>query len=210
MASFGKPRVLGRIVLLLLIILALIVGGLVWFDYLGIIEVKRLLGPAYRAVGIPARAAAPVAATSPDLLEDERMGKRLEALQARADELDARDAELAKRDVEVGQKAQELEERGKSLDDKEKSFNDKVKQYENRKVNIDQNAQYLKGMPPEQAVEILKAMDDQTVIDILRSVEEQAKAAGEDSIVSYWLSKMPSERSAAIQRKMTIKPSGLD
>jgi flagellar protein FlbB len=210
MASFGKPRVLGRIILLLLMIIALVVGGIVWFDYLGLIEAKSLLGPAYRALGIKAGKPSPVSATSPDLLEDERMGKRLEALQARSDELDQRETDIDKKDAEVGQKVQEIDERGKALDDKEKSFNDKVKQYENRKVNVDQNAQYLKGMPPEQAVEILKAMDDQTVIDVLRSVEEQAKAAGEDSIVSYWLSKMPAERSATIQRKMTIKPSGLE
>jgi flagellar protein FlbB len=210
MASFGKPRVAGRIVLLLLMILALVVGGVVWFDYIGLVDAKALLGPAYRAIGIPAKRTAVIPADSPSLLEDERIGKRLEALEARSDELDARDAEAEKKDAEIGQKAQELEERGKALDDKEKSFNDKVKQYENRKVNIEQNAQYLKGMEPEKAVEILKAMDDQTVIDILRSVEEQAKAAGEDSIVAYWLSKMPPERSATIQRKMTIKPSGLD
>jgi flagellar protein FlbB len=210
MASFGKPRVLGRIVLLLLIILALVVGGLVWFDFIGLFDAKALLGPAYRALGIGARKAAPVAAALPALLEEERLGKRLEALQARSDELDAKESAVSKRDAEIGQKAQELEERGKALDDKEKSFNDKVKQYENRKVNVEQNALYLKGMPPAEAVEILKAMDDQTVIDILRAVEEQAKAAGEDSIVSFWLSKMPAERSAAIQRKMTVKPTGLE
>jgi len=201
---------LGRIVLLILLILVLVLGGLVWFDYLGLIEAKSLLGPAYRALGIPARKAAPVDASRPDLLDEERLGKRLESLQARADELDQREAEAARMDAEIGQKAQELEERGKALDDKEKSFNDKVKQYENRKVNVEQNATYLKGMPPAQAVEILKAMDDQSVIDILRTVEDQAKAAGEDSIVSYWLSLMPAERSAAIQRKMTVKPTGLE
>jgi len=210
MASFGKPRVLGRIVLLILMIVALVVGGLVWFDYIGLVDAKAALGPAYRALGIKARKAAPIPTGSPSLLEDERIGKRLEALQERSDELDAREAEAEKKDAEIGQKAQELEERGTALDDKEKSFNDKVKQYENRKVNVDQNAQYLKGMEPEKAVGILLAMDDQAVIDILRAVEEQAKAAGEDSIVAYWLSKMPPERSATIQRKMTIKPTGLE
>jgi len=210
MASFGKPRVLGRIVLLILLIAALVVGGIVWFDYLGLIDAKDTFGPAYRALGIRARARPPIEADRPDLLEEERMAKRLEALMARSDELDQLSNEAETRDSEIEQKAQELEERGKALDDKEKSFNDKVKQYENRKVNVEQNAQYLQGMPPEQAVEILKAMDDQTVIDILRAVEDQAKAAGEDSIVAYWLSKMPAERSAAIQRKMTVKPTGLE
>ena len=64
-------------------------------------------------------------------------------------------------------------------------------------------------MPPDKAVEILKALDDQSVIDILRKVEELAKAAGTDSVVSYWLSLMPPARSADIQRKMNQKPASL-
>ncbi len=210
MANFGKPRVLGRIVLLLAMIIALAIGGLVWFDYIGLIDAKSLLGPAYRTLGIQARTGGAYAADSPALLEEERMSKRLESLQVRAEELDTREGAIVKRDAELGQKIQEVEERGKALDDKEKSFNDKVKQYENRKVNVDQNAQYLTGMPPAKAVEILKSLDDQSVIDILRSVEEQAKAAGEQSIVALWLSLMPPDRSAAIQRKMTLKPGALE
>jgi flagellar protein FlbB len=210
MASFGRPRVLGRIVVLLALIVALVVGGIVWFDFLGIVDAKNLFSPAYRLLGIGARQAAPVAADSPTLLEDERIAKRLEALKTRSEELDAREAAVSKVDAEVGQKVQELEERGKALDDKEKSFNDKVKQYENRKVNVEQNADYLSGMPPESAVGILGAMDDQTAIEILRAVEDRAKAAGEVSIVSYWLSLLPADRSAALQRKMALKPSGLE
>jgi len=85
-----------------------------------------------------------------------------------------------------------------------------VKQYDNRKANIDQNAQYLVGMPPLKAVDILKAMDDQTVIDIFHAVEERARAAGEASLVSVWLSDMPPDRSATLQRKMAAKPSALE
>ena len=210
MANFGKPRVLGRIVLLLALIVALVIGGLVWFDYIGLIDAKEVLSPAYRALGIGVRGRAAIRADSPALLEEERMAKRFESIQIRSEELDTREASIEKRDSEVGQKVQELEERGKALDDKEKSFNDKVKQYENRKVNIEQNAQYLTGMPPAKAVEILKSMDDQTVIDILRAVEERARAAGEQSIVALWLSLLPADRSAAIQRKMTVKPSAIN
>lgn len=210
MASFGRPRVLGRAIVLIILILVLAIGGIAWFDFLGVVDAKGLLSPAYRLLGIGARGQAPIPADSPVLLEEERMAKRLESLQARAEELDQREGEVARLDAEVGQKAQELEERGKALDDKEKSFNEKVKQYDNRKVNVEQNAVYLSGMPPAKAVEILKAMEDQAVIDILRAVEERAKASGESSIVAYWLSLMPPDRSAAIQRKMTAKPSSLD
>jgi flagellar protein FlbB len=207
MASFGRPRVLGRIVLLVSIIVALIIGGIVWFDYIGLIDAKTVLAPAYRLLGLKTRTAAPARADSPALLEEERYAKRLESISARSEELDARALDLEKRDQQISQKAQEIEDRGKALDDQEKSFNDKAKQYDNRKVNIDQNAQYLVGMPPAKAVSILVAMDDQTVIDIFHAVEERAKAAGESSLVSVWLAGMPADRSATLQRKMAAKPS---
>jgi flagellar protein FlbB len=210
MASFGRPRVLGRIILLLAMILALAIGGIVWFDYIGLIDAKQTMAPAYRLLGIQARKAASVRADSPALLEEERYAKRLESIGARSEELDARAGTLDKRDAEIAQKAQELDDRGKAVEDKEKSFNDKVKQYDNKKANIDQPAQYLVGMPPAKAVDILKAMDDQSVIDLFRSVEETAKAAGTASLVSVWLSGMPPDRSATIQRKMAEKPGSLE
>jgi flagellar protein FlbB len=198
---------LGRIILLLAMIIALVIGGIVWFDYIGLIDAKAALAPTYRLLGVKVRTAAPVRSDSPVLLEEERYAKRLEAISVRSEELDAREGDLTKRDAEISQKAQEIDDRGKTIDDKEKSFNDKVKQYDNRKANIDQNAQYLVGMPPAKAVDILKAMDDQTVIDIFHAVEERAKAAGESSLVSVWLSGMPADRSATLQRKMSAKPS---
>ena len=62
---------------------------------------------------------------------------------------------------------------------------------------------------PADAVEILNAMEDQDVIDTLRKVEQLAQAAGKMSQVSNWLSLMPPERVATLQRKMTNKPISL-
>lgn len=210
MASFGRPRVLGRAIVLLILILILAIGGLIWFDFLGLLDLKSSLGPLYRLVGIKTQGAAAISAESPVLFDEERMAKRLEALQTRSEELDGREADLAKQDTEIKQKSQELDDRSSSLDDREKSFNEKAKEYENRKANVDQNAVYLTSMPPAKAVEILKDLDDQMVIDVLRAVEEKARAAGETSIVSYWLSLMPPDRSAEIQRKMAARPDALD
>ncbi|MFZ4617826.1 MAG: periplasmic-type flagellar collar protein FlbB [Rectinemataceae bacterium] len=207
MAGIGKPRVLGRVALLLILIIALVAGGLVWFDWLGLVNAKSVLGPAYRLVGIQARKGSTIPVTSPTLLDEERFAKRLESLTIRSEELDKRESELVKAESGSGQKVQELEDRVRALDDREKSFNETVKQYDDRKANVAQNAVYLTGMPPAKAVEILKALDDQSVIDLFRAVESQAKAAGTPSIVPYWLSLMPPIRSADIQRKMTIKPS---
>lgn len=210
MPAFGKPRVLGRIIVMLAIIVALSLGGLVWFDYLGLLDLKDTFSPVYNRLGIPARKPGSLPADSASLLEDERTYKLYEALDAVREELSARSGALDEREAEIARISQELEEQRKGLEDKEKSFNQTVESIENRKANVDQNARYLTGMPPKNAVEILKSMDDQMVIDVLRAVEVQAQEAGQDSVVAYWLSLMPPERSAAIQRKMTSKPEKLD
>lgn len=210
MASFGKPRVLGRILVMLVIILALILGGLVWFDYLGLLNLKDTFAPVYQALGVSARKPSTIPSDSATLLDDERAAKLYEALDASREELEARSSALDERESEIARISQELEEQRKALEDKEKSFNQTVESIENRKANIDQNARYLTGMEPLKAVEILKSMDDQMVIDVLRAAEEQAQAEGQVSIVAYWLSLMPPERSAAIQRKMASKPQALD
>ena len=65
-------------------------------------------------------------------------------------------------------------------------------------------------MPPAAAVQELVAMDDQLVIDVLRKEEEMATVKKQYSMTSYWLSLMPAERAAAVQRKMVSKPKSLD
>ena len=95
-------------------------------------------------------------------------------------------------------------------EEREKTFNNTVKKYDDREVNIVQNAKNLTGMPPESAVAILNAMEDQDVIDTLRKVEEIAQEEGTMSMVAYWLSLMPADRVATIQRKMVSKPKTLE
>ena len=106
--------------------------------------------------------------------------------------------------------AAELAEREKNQEEREKTFNLTQKKYDDKEVNIEQIANNLNGMRPQAAVDILVAMDDQVVIDVLRKVEEMAKENGSSSMGSYWLSLMPSDRAAEIQRKMISKPESLD
>jgi flagellar protein FlbB len=62
-------------------------------------------------------------------------------------------------------------------------------------------------MPPASAVEIINRMNDQDAIDVLRKTEEIAQAEGTASIVSFWLSLMPPDRAAELQRKMAGRPT---
>jgi flagellar protein FlbB len=210
MASFGKRRVLGRVVVLIIMILALAIGGLFWFDFLGVVDAKSIFAPALRLVGLPTRTGTALPADSPSLLDDERFAKQLAAVDAVRQELAEQEKAAAERQAAIEAMAQEIEDRAKTLDERENSFKQMMERYENRRANVEQNARYLTGMPPADAVKILAQSDDQTVIDILRAVEEIAAKTGEASVVAYWLSLLPAEKSAVIQRKMNEKPASLD
>jgi flagellar protein FlbB len=191
-----------RVVILLLLVAVLVLGGLVWFDYLGIVDAKRLLAPVFTLIRGERIV---VDSEDPLLLEKERLDKQLEALAIRSEELAAGEQELAAGQAEVDQMVEQLEEREQTIEDREKVFNERVQAFENRRVNLQRNSDYLVGMPPGNAVKILLQMEDQDVIDIFRITEEQAQATGELSLVSYWLSLMPAERAAVLQRKMSRK-----
>ena len=203
--NFGKSFVL------ILIILILISGGLLWFDYLGIIHVKSVFSPVYKLLGKEPQTS--VTSTQSDPLtanlDEDRLNKQLQAIDIRMEELDKRESDLEASEKQNAQVAAELAEREKNQEEREKTFNLTVKKYDDKEVNIEQIANNLNGMRPQAAVDILVAMDDQIVIDVLRKVEEMAAENGTSSMGSYWLSLMPSDRAAEIQRKMLSKPESL-
>ena len=203
--NFGKSFVL------ILIILILVAGGLLWFDYLGIVHVKSVFSPVYKLLGKEPQTSVTSTQSEPLTanLDQDRLNKQLEAIDIRMEELDKRETDLEESEKQNAQVAAELAEREKNQEEREKTFNLTVKKYDDKEVNIEQIANNLNGMRPEAAVGILVAMDDQIVIDVLRKVEEMAAENGTMSMVSYWLSLMPSDRAAEIQRKMLSKPESL-
>jgi flagellar protein FlbB len=215
MAGYGGGRILGRVIVLLILIVAMAGGGLVWFDYLNVIDAKTVLAPLYRFIGREGRRGPEPPAEEPLDLDAERLAVRLEALELRDMELSGREQDIDSRYGEIEQMAQELEQRQKALDERENSFNALRQEAENRDRNVEQNARYLTGMPPAEAVNIIAAMDDQDAIDVFRKTEEIARAEGTTSIVSYWLSLMArtaegAARAAELQRKMAGRPPSLD
>jgi flagellar protein FlbB len=214
MADYGGGKILGRVVVLLLLIVVMAGGGLVWFDYLNVIDAKTVLAPLYRFIGREGRRETETPAEEPLNLDAERLAVRLEALELRDMELSGRERDINSRYGEIEQMAQELEQRQKALEDQEKSFNAIRQEADTKDRNVEQNARYLTGMPPERAVGIITAMDDQDAIDVFRKTEEIARAEGTSSIVSYWLSLMAetaegAARAAELQRKMAGRPSNL-
>ena len=209
--SAGKA--FGKSILLIILIIILVLFGTLWFDYLGIIHAKKSFAPLFKLVGLAPQTS--LTDSNPEQLveadlDNDRFAKRLEALEIRSEELLKRESDVKLAEDANAQVALELEDKEKTLEEREKTFNNLVKKYDDRSVNIEQIVANLNGMPPKNAVAILVAMDDQDVIDVLRKADEVAAASGQASTVAYWLSLMPGERAAEIQRKMANKPLSIN
>ncbi|HUX21861.1 MAG TPA: flagellar protein FlbB [Spirochaetia bacterium] len=206
MASYGGVGAAPRILVLLLLIIALVFGGLVWFDYLGLINARQTLAPLLTLVGIGAPAKLPNA-QDPLLLERQRLDKLTEALSLKTQQLDKRQQDIQQQEALVKQKEASLAEQEKALVQREKSFNQTVNQYDNRSANLRAVANNLLSMPPKTAASQLEAMSDQDVIDIMREADQIAASSGQSSIVPYWLSLLPADRAATLSRKMLKQPT---
>jgi flagellar protein FlbB len=203
---------IGRSIALLLFIAIFAAGGVLWFDYLNIIDAKDVLAPFYKYVPFLPGEGRTQPRVEPDELlnlDAERLAIRLIALDLREQEMGIQKRDLDNRYGEIEQMAQELETRQKNLEDWENSLTAQVRDAENKDRNVEQNARYLTGMPPQNAVGIIAQLDDQDAIDVLRKTEEIAQAEGTTSIVSFWFSLMEPARAAELQRKMAGRPPNL-
>jgi flagellar protein FlbB len=203
---------LGKSILLLFLIIILAIGGIFWFDYLNVIDAKSTLAPVYKYIPYLNREGRSQPKTAPGELlnlDAERLAVLLEAHELRNMEMDTREQDLDNRYGEITQMAQELEERQKALDEQENSLRAKAADAENKNRNVEQNARYLTGMDPVNAVGIIAALDDQDAIDVIRKTEEIARAEGTASIVAFWFSLMDPVRAAELQRKMAGRPPSL-
>jgi flagellar protein FlbB len=203
--------VLGRIIVLIVLILVLAGGGLIWFDYLGVVDAKTVLAPLYRFIGREAPTAGPIGPDEFANLDAERLAVRLEAEALRELDMDRREADIATREAEVEQMAQQLEEDRKAVEEMEKTINDVRLSAENIDRNVEGISLWLTSMQPERAVAILMAMADQNAISVLRKTEEIAQRDGTSSLVPYWFQLMAATpegttKAAELQRKM-VTPS---
>jgi len=203
---------IGRSILLLLLIVVLSVGGLVWFDFLNVIDAKAIMAPVLKYIPfIPGEGRTQPAIGEGELinLDAERLAIRLEALELRGLEMDTRELDLENQYGQIMQMAQEIEEQRRVLEEQEKSLIADRLDAENKSRNVEQNARYLTGMPPQNAVNIIASLDDQDAIDVIRKTEEIARTEGTTSIVAFWFSLMEPGRAAELQRKMAGRPPSL-
>lgn len=207
MANYPRARAWPRILLYFFLIVALLFGGVLWFDVLGIINATDMFRPVLALVGLaPRQSTIPIDETQ--VLDSFRIQKLDESVNLRLESIRNDRSELETLESEVQRRISELEERELAQQERENSFNELVRQYDNRRANLIRISGDLTSMRPAQAVAILEGYDDQLLIDTLRVTQEIADQAGEVSLVSVWLSLLPAERAADIQRKMALRPNG--
>ncbi|MCG8477461.1 MAG: flagellar protein FlbB [Spirochaetales bacterium] len=205
-ARYSRISAFPQIILLLFLVAILSVGGLLWFDFLGLLDVTDTLAPLLRLVGVEQRSG--LDEVDDIMLMDRlRLEKLQEAVSLREVQLEETAGLLDEQRLAFLQREQELAQLAAELEERENSLNEQLQQYENRRAVLEQNSRDLTSMRPDDAVGILSGYDDQLLIDTLRVTEELAQAAGEVSLVSVWLSRLPAERAAEIQRKMTLTPA---
>ncbi|TVR32234.1 MAG: flagellar protein FlbB [Spirochaetaceae bacterium] len=193
-----------RILVLILLVLVLLVGGTLWFNYLGLIDARAVITPVAALFGV-GRPTEVDPADDAILLDSARLAKREQALQLVSEDIARRERELENTTAELALLRDEIEAREAELQDREISFNQRVREDENRRARVEQISRNLTGMPPDNAVAILQGFEDQLLIETLQITEERAAEAGEFSLVPFWLSQFPPQRAAEIQRKMTIR-----
>ena len=214
-------RTIGRIVVLLFLIFAIAGGGVLWFDFLNVIDARNVTGPianALRGVPLIGRLIPEGEPRTQPLLRDdefinldaERLAVRMQALELRDMELQRQEQDIQFRWMQIEQIAEELGERQSMLDEREISFNALLSDAEIRSRTVERNAINMINMPPAAAVGILQAMDDQDVIDVFLKTDELAEAGGTMSIVPFWMSLMEPQRAADLSRKMVSRPFALN
>jgi len=92
--SFKKS--LGKTFVLLIIILILLAGGLLWFDYLGVVHVKSVFSPVYKVLKKSPQTSTTTTQSRPLVanLDEDRLRKQREALDIFKEELDKRESDI--------------------------------------------------------------------------------------------------------------------
>lgn len=191
-----------KVIFLILLIFALILGGLYWFDHLKIIDYRKIIGPFEQYLPAFLKRGEKVE-DDPHLLEREFLGKKEQVLEAKIREIELRAHELDEKELSLIEMETKLLEEAKRLEEEKKVLSEKQREYDNYRENIKRQAEYFVSMPPQAAVERLSKMDDLLVIDILRQIDRNAKETGTLSVVPYYLSLMDPEKAVSVQRKMT-------
>lgn len=181
----------------------LIISGLIWIDFLGLINIRGALFPLLgRVPGFQAFSSRRI--EDPSLLAREEFKKQELSRKLEWEKLEGLEKKLKEKELKLKEKETALVRLEGQLKQKEGLIDRKYQDKETYQQKILKQAGYFISMKPDEAVKRLDKMDDLLVIDILREIDRQAAGQGKQSVVPYYFTLMDPARSAVIQRKMTV------
>ncbi|MEQ8351652.1 MAG: hypothetical protein RH862_09220 [Leptospiraceae bacterium] len=186
-----------RIVYLTLVIL--FTGGVFLYllDTWGVIRLEEKLP--FLASDPPR---APLSEDSQTLLDKEALEKQEEKLKEKELELQEMQETLQQRQEALKQEQQKLEEAREGLKEARSQLERESEARQTRDEKIQQMAERLGAMPPDDAVAIVRGWSNVDVVDVFVQMERNAEEAGEQSIVPFLITKLPRERASLITTLM--------
>ncbi|MCB1170584.1 MAG: hypothetical protein KDK25_09635, partial [Leptospiraceae bacterium] len=132
----------------------------------------------------------------------EALEKQEEKLKEKELELQELEQTLKERQGDLKQEQQKLEEARSGLKEARAQLEREAEARETRKQKIQQMAERLGAMPPDDAVAIVRGWSNVDVVDVFVQMEKNAEEAGEQSIVPFLITKLPRERASLITTLM--------
>ena len=109
---------------------------------------------------------------------------------------------LLERQEALKQEQQKLEEARSGLKEARKQLERESEARQTRDEKIQQMAERIGAMPPDDAVAILRGWSNVDMVDVFVQMERNAEEAGEQSIVPFLITKLPRERASLITTLM--------
>ena len=83
-------KAIGKSIVLIMLIIIMALGGLLWFDFLGVVHMKSVFSPLYKILGKEPQTSVTATSTNPVVadLDQDRINKQREAIDLRREELD--------------------------------------------------------------------------------------------------------------------------
>ncbi|HPW52650.1 MAG TPA: hypothetical protein PKV85_09835 [Spirochaetota bacterium] len=188
-----------KIIFLFLIIVFLLGVGVLWLDYMGLINLTK-------TASMFSKDEASVLYADddePSLMKLEELEKNKEQLKERTEDLDRREALLLEQEKSSNADKDKIQEMRAGIELERKKLENEKNKYSGYKKNIVDLAQKIESMPPKEAVAIMINWDDPLIIDVLRQIDQNALDAGAMSVTSYLISLMPKEKASRVMYLMT-------
>lgn len=189
-----------RAIFLIIIIVFMIITGFLWLDYIGVINISKVIDKYYKK---EAPSVVDAADDEPSLIEREEFEKQKERLLERIEGLDRREANISQIEKEIEKEKEMLDEMRAGIELEKNKLKEEKERYSGYKRNVVDLARKISSMRPEEAKEIMIRWEDPLIIDVLRQMDTEAAEAGRGSITSYLISLMPPERASRIMHLMT-------